>query len=215
MLKETTPRAENVSVSSEICQNPEGIRQSEFPARKIDTPNINEIKALSIESIEENIWRKESDPISQALREGLNVEEKGKFKELTGWSDEIVDELNSEEEAEIYLKAGLKESEVNGKECLIREDIDLDQKDEDGVSNRERMKRGRPPITKDGKELELHHIGQKSDSPLAELTPEEHRGKGNDAILHDKTKQSEIDRNKFAEERSEHWKARVQQMEKG
>lgn len=146
-------------------------------------------------------------------REGLTDEQKEKLRELTGWSDEIIDAIGSWEEAEIYMKAGLKEVEINGKKCLIRGDIDLDQEDEDGITNRERMERGRPPITKDGEEVELHHIGQKPDSPLAELTTEQHRGVGNDTILHDKTKESEIDRNKFGSERREHWKDRVASME--
>ncbi len=148
-------------------------------------------------------------------REGLTDEQKEKLRELTGWSDEILDAIGSWEEAEIYMKAGLKEVEINGKKCLIRDDIDLDQEDEDGITNRERMERGRPPITKDGEEVELHHIGQKQNSPLAELTMEQHRGVGNDTILHDKTKETEIDRNEFGKERREHWKDRVDAMEGG
>ena len=35
-----------------------------------------------------------------------------------------------------------------------------------------------------GHKYELHHIGQKNKSPLAILTKEEHRGKGNDTIWH-------------------------------
>lgn len=148
-------------------------------------------------------------------KEGLTDEQKEKLRELTGWSDEILDAIGSWEEAEIYMKAGLKEVEINGKKCLIRDDIDLDQEDEDGITNRERMERGRPPITKDGEEVELHHIGQKQNSPLAELTMEQHRGVGNDTILHDKTKETEIDRNEFGKERCEHWKDRVGAMEGG
>ena len=70
------------------------------------------------------------------------------------------------------------------------------------------MQEGKAPLDKDGKPIELHHIGQKSDAPLAELKREEHRGKGNDAILHDKNKNSEIDREVFATQRTEHWKSR-------
>ena len=50
---------------------------------------------------------------------------------------------------------------------------------------KERMKNGLSPLTKKGDTVELHHIGQKQDSPLAELATQEHRGKGNYAILHD------------------------------
>lgn len=78
-----------------------------------------------------------------------------------------------------------------------------------GRTNRERAEQGLSPINKDGKVIELHHIGQHADSPLAELTTEEHRGKGNDTILHNKTKESEIDRQAFAKERNEHWEARA------
>ncbi|SEI96385.1 A nuclease of the HNH/ENDO VII superfamily with conserved LHH [Lachnospiraceae bacterium A10] len=158
--------------------------------------------------VDEHSELNESDEVEKK-NEGLTEDEKKDLKERTGWPDEIIDCINSLKEAEIYEKAGLKAVEIDGKWCLVRNDIDLDQKDEDGITNRERMKRGRPPITKDGKEVELHHIGQKSDSPLAELTKDEHRGTGNDTILHDKTKESEIDRSKFASERKEHWKNRV------
>lgn len=143
----------------------------------------------------------------------LTAEEKEKIKEETGWSDEIIDAIGSWKEYEIYKNAGLVESEVGGKKCLIRDDIDWDQKDSMGNTNRERAKDGLSPINKDGKVIELHHIGQHADSPLAELTMQEHRGKGNDTILHDKTKESEIDRQAFKGEKNKHWEARAQESD--
>lgn len=210
-IKDVKGPLEKVSISevNEIAKESEKI---------ILKPDLNVIKRSSLEAlIEENRQVKElrvGNEFNEAKedKEGLTVEEKEKLRELTGWSDEIIDNINSWEEAEIYMKANLKEVEINGKKCLIRDDIDPDQKDEDGISNRERMERGRPPITKNGEEVELHHIGQKQSSPLAELTTEEHRGVGNDSILHDKTKESEIDRTKFASERKEHWKNRCNEM---
>ena len=142
-------------------------------------------------------------------QEGLTAEEKEKIKKETGWSDEIIDAIGSMEEYEVYKKAGLVEAEINGKKCLIRNDIDWDQKDAMGRTNRERAEQGLSPINKDGKVIELHHIGQHADSPLAELTAEEHRGKGNDIILHNKVRESEIDRQAFTKERNEHWEARA------
>lgn len=147
----------------------------------------------------------------QSQSEGLSEEEKEQIRKETGWSDEIIDAIGSMEEYEIYKNAGLVEAEIDGKKCLIRNDIDWNQKDAKGRTNRERASQGLPPYNKDGKTIELHHIGQHADSPLAELTPEEHRGKGNDSILHDKTKASEIDRQAFARERNEHWEARAGQ----
>lgn len=149
----------------------------------------------------------------EKTQEGLTDEQKTKIKEETGWSDEIIDAIGSWKEYEIYKNAGLIEAEISGKKCLIRNDIDWNQKDAMGRTNRERAEQGLSPINKDGKVIELHHIGQHADSPLAELTQEEHRGKGNDSILHDKTKESEIDRQVFAGERSDHWAARAQESE--
>ena len=129
--------------------------------------------------------------------------------EIKTYSPEINGAISSFKEAEIYSKAGLKEGTVNGRMALLRTDIDLRQKDEFGLTNLERMKNGNPPLAINGEIIELHHIGQKPDSPFAELTRTEHRGKGNDTILHNKTKESEIDRNAFQKERQAHWQNRI------
>jgi hypothetical protein len=139
----------------------------------------------------------------------LTDEEKERIKAETGWPDEIIDNIASIEEYEIYKEAGLTAVEINGKWCLVRDDIDWTKNDEYGKTNQERLEHGKPPLDKEGNSIELHHVGQKSDSPLAELTQEEHRGKGNDSILHDKNQVSEIDRNKFNEEKREYWQDRA------
>lgn len=154
-----------------------------------------------------------ADTNDNSEKKTITDEEKQKIKEETGWSDEIIDEIGSIEEYNIYKEAGLEEVEIDGKKCLVRSDLDLDQKDDFGVTNRERMANGHPPITTNGETVELHHIGQKKDSPLAEVTTQEHRGKGNDTILHDKSKESEIDRNEFGKERASHWRSRANENE--
>lgn len=179
---------------------------------------LDDIKNLTPEQLQEKfneaINQQKSENTSETEEaeersEGLTDEEKAKIKEETGWSDEIIEAIGSMDEYEIYKNAGLVETEIDGKKCLVRTDIDWDQKDAMGRTNRERAEQGLSPINKDGKVIELHHIGQHSDCPLAELTTEEHRGKGNDTILHNKTKESEIDRQAFAKERSDHWEARA------
>lgn len=169
---------------------------------------IEKVKNMPLQQLE-YINDKIVEEKANEVKKGLTDEEKAKIKEETGWSDEIVDAIGSIEEYEIYKKAGLQEAEIDGKKCLIRSDIDWNQKDEFGRTNKERMENGQPPITKNGETVELHHIGQKSDSPLAELTTKEHRGVGNDTILHDKQKESEIDRNEFKKERESHWQSRA------
>lgn len=140
-------------------------------------------------------------------RPTLTDKEKDRVKLETGWSDEVVNSVGSMEEFEIYKKADLVEAKVGDKTCLVRGDIDMKEQDPMGRSNEARMEKGLAPL-KDGKPIELHHIGQKNDSPLAELTGKEHRQDGNDTILHDKKKESEIDRNEFNKERAEHWSER-------
>lgn len=117
----------------------------------------------------------------------------------------------SAKEIEIYKNAELIEGKVNGRETLMRTDIDYGAKDQFGRTNLERMEQGLAPLV-DGQPVELHHIGQEMDSPLAELTPTEHRGEGNYSTLHDVTKESEINRTLFNAEREAYWKARAEQI---
>ena len=141
----------------------------------------------------------------------LSEESKEELKEQ-GYPDSVIENIGSEEEKEIYENADLTPKEVNGRDALTKNDIDLKQEDDFGRTNLERMEQGLAPLDKDGNPIELHHVGQKMDSPLAELTRDEHRGKGNDTVLHNKQKESEINREDFAKERAEHWKARAEQI---
>lgn len=144
-------------------------------------------------------------------REPLSNESKFGLKEQ-GFSDSIIDAIGSEEEKKIYENANVEFKTINGKDVLVKIDIDFSRKDDFGQTNLERMEKGLAPLDQNGNPLELHHIGQDNKSPLVELTREEHRGKGNDSILHDKTKESCIDREVFAKERSDHWKARSEDV---
>lgn len=152
----------------------------------------------------------EENNATEIMDEGLTQEDKDLIKKETRWSDEIVDAIRSIYEYKIYKDAGLVEGEVNGKKCLMRTDIDWEQKDQFGSTNRERVVEGYAPLDKTGKPIQLHHIGQHADSPLAELTFKEHRTGGNDTILHDKTKQTEVhgEGNNWDSERKDYWQNR-------
>lgn len=149
-----------------------------------------------------------SNDIKSPPKNGLSKEAKSSMIASTGWSSKIVNSIGSELEYKIYQGAKLREQIVNSKECLVKK-INWNKVDQFGRTNRERGKIGLAPLDDNGTPLELHHIGQKDDSPLAELSIKEHRGKGNDIILHDKTKETEIDRIKFANERIKHWETRA------
>ena len=120
-------------------------------------------------------------------------------------------EAAPEAELEIYNQANLENNEVNGRECLTRTDIDPEKLDGRGRTNMERMLDGKPPLV-DGEPVELHHINQKNDAPLAELKQSEHRSHENSRVLHDQVGESEINRDDFKKERENHWKTRAEMI---
>ena len=89
---------------------------------------------------------------------------------------------------------------VNNREALVQK-IDWYLKDEEGRTNIERVRNNLSPIDATGKSYELHHIGQKDDSPLAVLTSDEHHK--NFSTLHLNTGQEEslINRKNFEKEK--------------
>jgi hypothetical protein len=142
------------------------------------------------------------------------VAEKEKIAEKSNYSNEVNEKIRSVEELEVYQNEGLVESTVNDRTVLKDTSINPDLIDEKGRTNLERMEKGLAPIDENGKPYNLHHIGQNSDSPLAELKDEVH--KKNDAILHDKSKPTEVHGSNsevnWDKERSEHWKARAEEI---
>lgn len=191
----------------------------------MEAPNELEKHLEGYNSLPDEILNKSIE--QKRADEGLSVEDKERIKVETGWSDEIVDNIKNVDEAQVYIDANLKE--VNGN--LERQDIDWTQKiPEDRIermrslygddvaerwkdkTNLDLIKEGKAPYGPDGKQINLHHIGQKADSPLAELTDTEH--KTYDGVLHDKTKDSEIDRTVFRDERQKYWQARYEEIQK-
>ncbi len=185
-----------------VLENLDGPNKLELLAREM--PN----KCMDVAELDRPIGvtqatREEMPPMSSDTRENFNNKD---------YPDTVLGSIGSEAEAQIYVQADLEPALVNGNDTLIRTDIDYDKTDLFGSTNLERMADGKAPLDSNGRPIELHHIGQKQDSPLAELTVAEHRGNGNDNILHNKLKESEINREAFGMERAEHWKARAEQI---
>ena len=120
----------------------------------------------------------------------------------------------SPEELAIYENAGLKVEQVGGRVCLTQPDIDLDYKDANGMTNLERMENGLAPINpQDGLPYELHHVGQKNNAPLAELTHSQHMSPETNKTLHPVRSGSEVDHGySWRDVREDHWKARAEQF---
>lgn len=176
---------------------------------KSETERFSKSQELQNFNPDKQIEKPESKITKTPLTEANRIE----LQKETGWSDKIIDNITYKEEAEIYKNANLKETEVNGRPCLVKSEINLSPKDDFGKINSERMEKGLPPLDKNGKFTELHHMGQKNDAPLVELTQEEHRGHPNYGLLHDKSRQPEINRHEFIKVRNDHWLSRASEIQ--
>lgn len=199
--------------------NRESVEYNERKDEKLEiiNPDISYIEKSSLTNlIEQNTFNNDirTSVGSKNIENNtgnLTDQEKEKVKNShPDWPDEIINEIKSWKEYEIYDKANLILKCINGKNCLVRTDIDMEQKDIKGKRNKERMENGLAPLDKDMVPINLHHMGQRVDSPIVELTSKEHRSNGNDSILHNKLKETEVhaEGNSWSKERIEHWETR-------
>ena len=87
---------------------------------------------------------------------------------------EIIEKLGNTKQYSLFKDIGLKPELINNKTALIR-NIDLNYVDDaTGLTNLQLMQRENAPFDSMGNRYELHHIGQRNDSPLAILTRTEH-----------------------------------------
>lgn len=170
-----------------------------------------------IEKKEDSFFNKPKNEMydpDDKVAKSLSSLERNAIKKETSWTDEIVNNIDSMEQYDIYKKAGLVESVVDDRICLVK-GIDMDYVDpKTGMTNRQLMSKGRAPIdAKTGEKIELHHMGQKQNAPFAELCENSEHGDGNDAILHDKNKPSwrrnPLANEQYKKEKVSHWKTRA------
>ncbi|WP_375616702.1 DUF637 domain-containing protein [Bartonella sp. AP58NXGY] len=76
-------------------------------------------------------------------------------------------------------------------------------------TNIERMETGRAPIGYDGEPVELHHLKQTHEGPIAEIGSKDHNKYSSVIHAPSKTHQSLIEREKFNKWREEYWKERA------
>ena len=163
--------------SDELDSNYESYLQEGKKSENTDTyENYDDtVEENIIDNLDEELDRKYDEYISSGKTD--IGEEKERYIEDSGWSQDIVEKIDGDEQYDIYKNAELHEEEVNGRKCLVK-DIDYDYVDEKtGMTNKELMEKGRSPIdSKTGEKIELHHMGQDYDSPFAELeyVPAEH-----------------------------------------
>lgn len=148
---------------------------------------------------------------------GLTEKDRLRIKEETGWSNEVIDYIESMKQYEIYYNADLHEEEINGRRCLIKT-IDMDYVDpKTGMTNRERLSHSPQPLSpidaKTGEKIELHHMGQDFDGPFAELCENSEHGDGNHLVLHDQNSESwrrdPEKKREYQSQKNAHWSIRA------
>lgn len=146
---------------------------------------------------------------------GLTMSEVAKIQKESGWPIEMIKKLHSVDEFAIYKKAGLTPIKLaDGKLAMVRE-IDWKRVDSFGRTNVERVREwGLAPIDSSGNPFELHHIGQRADSPLAILTQSEHRLDGNSKILHYAKEGKNVADNVWLKQKQDFWKQILELAEK-
>ena len=193
----------------------------------IETGDLNEsMKAAALAGSEGFKWGAISGTIAGgagkaialkgATLNGLTMNEAALIQRESKLPLEFIKSFHSMDEYNVLKNAGLTLSKVNGRMALTQNiDWDFIGDIEDGRTNAQRVIDGLAPLDQLGKPYELHHIGQMSDSPLAILTNLQH--KSNYSVLHANTGStaSNIDRNFFAKQRQDFWKALLEMSLKG
>ncbi|PIT29888.1 hypothetical protein BGI40_05660 [Snodgrassella communis] len=100
--------------------------------------------------------------------------------------------------------------EFNGNKVYQRNDL-FDPKlvDDKGRTNIQRMEKGLAPIGIDGNSINLHHMTQRQDGAIAEVTQSFHQQNSDKIHINPNTIPSGINRNQFNKWRSNYWKNRA------
>ena len=149
------------------------------------------------------------------FREQYEFRREQEINAISPYSNEINKYIRRPEELEIYKRCNLTET-VTTRRTLVFP-VDISYKYGGGISNLEKMLNGESPrdaLT--GEIIELHHIGQKFDSPFAELPRLTHCSTKTYRLLHDASIESwRVDKHLITltqQESIRYWKMRGEQL---
>ncbi len=196
-----------------------------------ETDDINEVlKAAALSGSDGFKWGAISGSLSGGLSQtialkgatlnGLTMNQAAKIQQESKLPLSFIKSFHSVDEYNIYKTANLTVKSINGKFAFVQ-DIDWDFVGDisDGRTNAQRVVDGLAPLDSAGVPYELHHIGQKIDSPLAILTKAQHIQGGNNKILHDFTVEngvhSSISAAEWNKQKKEFWSALLKHYEIG
>lgn len=149
----------------------------------------------------------EAIALKRATLNGLTMNEAALIQKESKWPVEIIKNIHSKAEYDIYKQADLVPVKLENGELAFVRQIDWNYVDEFGRTNAERvLKYNIAPADENGVSYDLHHIGQKADSPLAILKYPEHHGKGNFKVLHYADEGKNVSDAVWEAQKDEFWK---------
>lgn len=163
--------------------------------RGIETGDLYEtVHSVELKASESFKWGAIAGSISGGVQEtlalkraqlnGLKMNEVAAIQMDSKWPLDAIKDIHSTAEYEIYKKANLVPTRLSDGSWAYLREIDWSLVDEYGRTNRQRVLAKLAPIDETGRPYELHHIGQRADSPLAILTYAEHHSPENFSALH-------------------------------
>lgn len=161
----------------------------------VSTENVEEsLKSMALGASEGYKWGAIGGAITGAAAKSINlaglkratsisVNDIAGIQINSNFSDSTIRNFHSLEEYNVYKDADLIEYQMADRTFLLPRDMDWDFVDPaTGLTNRQLVDYGLNPVDHAGIKYELHHVGQKTNSPLALLTKEQHRS--NSSTLH-------------------------------
>ncbi len=138
---------------------------------------------------------------------GLTMNEAAAIQRESKWPLKAIKSIHSKAEYEIYKNSKLVPTRLSDGSWAFLREINWKLMDSYGRTNVERVAARLAPIDSTGMPYELHHIGQKADSPLAILTNAEHHSRDNYSILHYAEKGKNVADDVWIAQKQEFWKA--------
>lgn len=128
------------------------------------------------------------------------------IQQTSKWPLDAIKNIHSMEEYNIYKEANLIPTKLADGELVFLRQIDWTLTDVNGKTNVQRVSANLAPIDATGTPFELHHIGQRADSPLAVLSWAEHHSFGNYKVLHYTKQGKDISNAAWNKQKQEVWK---------
>ena len=186
--------------------------------RGIQTGDFNEaIEAAALSGSEEFKWGAitgavlggtgEAFLLKTATKSGLTMNEAALIQQTSKWPLDAIKNIHSIEEYNIYKEANLIPTKLADDELVFLRQIDWTITDASGRTNVQRVSSNLAPVDATGTPFELHHIGQRADSPLAVLSWAEHHSTGNHNVLHYAEQGKDISNAAWNKQKQEVWKA--------